>query len=206
MPNIKFAIFDIGDTIYPYTLAPLNNLMHTLTSDKIAFEDAHTALDYDYKPYMKGQLNNHELAKDLCRFCFVPYNNTLEAQIINALHQGRGALFSETLEAINLLRLNGIEIGILSNALPALGDAKIELAKPEYIFTSYELGLLKPDPQIYQTMAQKLKTPYNQILFIDDKERNIIPARELGLNGIVFNRETILKEITPYLSKGINNV
>lgn len=206
MPQIKFAIFDVGQTIYPYTLEPLNNLMRQLTRNITTFDNKHTALDYDYKPYMKGQLNNREFGEDLCRFCNVIYSNKIHSQIIEALFKGRGEPFKETLDAINRFKSCGIEVGILSNALPALGDAQTDLAKPEYIFPSYELGLLKPDIKIYQTMAKKLNVPYEEILFIDDKERNIIPARDLGINGIIFNPKTILTEIRDYLPKEINNV
>lgn len=201
---IKFAIFDVGQTVYPYTLKPLSDLMLQHTTDKLAFLNGHTAFDYDYKPYMRGELPHQEFAKDLCSFCHVPYSDNLLKEINTALHLGRGKMFEETFEAMRLFQSHNIKIGILSNALPILGDAKTDLAKPEYIFTSYKLGLLKPDVKIYQTLAQKLGVAYEEILFIDDKERNIIPARKLGINGIIFNKETILKEIEPYLPKDEN--
>lgn len=199
MTKIKYAIFDVGQTIYPYTLEPLNNLMFQLTTDIKAFNNKNSAFDYNYNPYMKGEMEHKIFAQDLCRFCHVPYNDKIIPLIDNALHQGRGEIFTEIKQAMHLLQSQGIEIGILSNALPILGDAKTSLAKKEYIFTSYKLGLLKPDIKIYQTLAQKLNVAYEQILFIDDKERNIIPAQKLGINGIVFNKDTILKEVSVYL-------
>lgn len=199
MPKIKFAIFDVGQTIYPYTLAPLNTLMFQQTEDKEAFSKGHTAFNYNYNPYMKGEQKHKEFVQDLCRFCFVSYNSKIQQYIEDALRQGRGNAFAETLTAMQQFKTHNIEIGILSNALPLLGDTKTEFAKPEYIFTSYKLGLLKPDIKIYQALSQKLQTPYNQILFIDDKERNITPAQSLGIHGIVYTPTTILNDIVPYL-------
>ena len=199
MPNIKFAIFDVGQTIYPFTLSPLNDLMQKQTKDKNIFKNHHTAFDYDYNPYMKGFLTHNEFALNLCQFCNVDYHDNIPAQINLALHQGQGKPFEKTLKAMQIFQSFGIEIGILSNALPALSDSKIPFAKPQYIFTSYELGLLKPDIKIYQALAEHLHTPYEQILFIDDKERNITAAHSLGIHGIVYNQATILQEITAYL-------
>ena len=200
MTKIKFAIFDVGQTIYPYTLEPLNRLMMQLTTDKKAFENAHTVFDYNYNSYMKGEIAHKDFVQDLCKFCHVSYEEVLVPLVDAALREGRGAIFPETFQAMQLFKSHGIAIGILSNALPILGDAKMELVKREYIFTSYELGLLKPDIKIYQTLAQKLNVPYEQILFIDDKERNILPAQSLGINGIIFNQLTLLKDIETYLS------
>jgi hypothetical protein len=74
-------------------------------------------------------------------------------------------------------------------------DTKINLAPKKHAFTSYELGLLKPDTKIYQTLIDKLQTTPEQILFIDDKEKNIAAAQQIGINGIVFNKETILQTL-----------
>ena len=199
MTKIKYAIFDVGNTIYPYTLQPLNDLMLHYTTDKNAFLDGHSAFDYSYKPYMRGKLTHQDLLKDLCKFCHVTYDDKLIPLINTAFRQGRGEMFKETMQVMQLCHSHGIEIGILSNALPILSDAKIELAKPEYVFVSYELGLLKPDIKIFQTLVDRLQTAPTQILFIDDKESNITAAKQIGINGIIFNKDTILKEITECL-------
>ena len=195
MPQPEFAIFDIGQVIYPYTLAPLDALMKSLAVDN----DGRSAPESDHNPYMIGELTAEDFARELCLFCHVKYSKKLLPAIDEALHRGRGEKYPQTLEAMRLLREKGIKIGILSNAMPALNDGYIEMAEPEYVFVSYNMGLLKPDVKIYQTMAKKLKTSYEKILFIDDKEINIRAAQSLGINGIIFKPETILQEIEPYL-------
>lgn len=199
MIKIKYAIFDVGQTIYPFTLRPLYELMKENSNKQTSSNDKHTALNYNYNPYMKGELTDEEFAKDLCSFCHVSYKKEMLIKINQALHQGCGANFPETLEAMQKLKSAHIKLGILSNALPLLHDTKIDFVKPEYAFTSYHLKQLKPDTRIYELMAAKLNVPYEQILFIDDKEKNITAAQKLGINGIVYNQKTILKEITAYL-------
>lgn len=198
MPKIKYAIFDVGQTIYPFTLQPLHQLMEHLTSNKTFYYDNHMAHRYNYNAYMKGLLSNQEFAKELCTFCDVPYTDCILVEINKALHKGCGTPFPETTQAMQQLKINNIELGILSNALPILADTKINIVKPEYTFTSYSLEQLKPDLEIYQNLANRLNCDYNEILFIDDKKQNIEAAQKLGINGIIFQRNTILKEITPY--------
>lgn len=199
MDSIKFAIFDVGQTIYYFSLRPLNDLLYHQTTEQKTFMQKHAAFHYDYKPYMKGLISHQEFVRDLCSFCHVPYSADILLQINKALHLGCSAPFKETLQAMQQLNRHGIEIGILSNALPILSDTKIDIVKPEYAFTSYQLGYLKPDLKIYQEMTRILGCQYNEILFIDDKKQNIEAAKTLGIKGIIYNRDTIINEISFYL-------
>lgn len=51
---------------------------------------------------------------------------------------------------------------------------------------SCELGLLKPEPEIYSHALRGLGTAPNQTLFIDDSEANIAAARRLGIAAICY--------------------
>lgn len=199
MPQIKYAIFDVGNTIYPFSLNPLIAYMQSETAEPEMFAKHHSPRFYDYNPYMKGDLTSAEFAEELCFFCRVQYNNNRLAEINTALHQGCGSRFPETSKAINILRRNGIEICLLSNALPLLADTGTDITKPELAFTSYDLGLLKPDTAIFQTVLNRLNTTPEKILFLDDKPSNVKAAQSLGINGIVYRPETVLKELSFYL-------
>lgn len=199
MPQIKYAIFDVGNTIYPFALTPLIEYMRQETTEPHIFADNHSPRFYDYNPYMKGELTDVEFAEELCFFCRVPYHKNRLAEISTALHQGCGNRFAETIKAMHKLKQNGTEICLLSNALPLLADTGADLAKPQYAFSSYDLGLLKPNPEIFQVVMDKLHTSPEKILFIDDKKKNVTTAQKLGINGIVYTPNTILKELTVYL-------
>jgi HAD superfamily hydrolase (TIGR01509 family) len=60
------------------------------------------------------------------------------------------------------------------------------LRRFERLFVSYEIGLIKPDGGIYQYVLDHVDVPAQRILFIDDLEKNIQAAREVGMHGIVF--------------------
>ena len=61
-------------------------------------------------------------------------------------------------------------------------------------FYSFEYGVCKPDPQAYKHVLDKLKVEPGECVFIDDQERNLIPARQLGIKTIRFNNPEQLKE------------
>ena len=205
MSQIKYAIFDVGQVIYPYSLNPLCELMKKHTSEPEIYNNKHSPNEYDYKPYMRGELSDIEFAKELCFFCRVPYSDEMFQKINQSLHDGCGERFAETKKAMDILKKHNIEICLLSNALPILADTGIDITKPEYSFTSYKLGLLKPDPLIYQTVQQKLNVGFNQIIFIDDKEKNVISAQNLGIHGIVYKKETIIANINSLLTQPLYN-
>ena len=46
----------------------------------------------------------------------------------------------------------------------------------------------KPDKKIYEITLQKIQKQTKECLFIDDSINNIVSAREMGINSILFNR------------------
>jgi epoxide hydrolase-like predicted phosphatase len=48
------------------------------------------------------------------------------------------------------------------------------------------VGLAKPDPAIYQLALERLGTPPEATLFVDDHEPNVAAAAELGIRAIHF--------------------
>jgi epoxide hydrolase-like predicted phosphatase len=49
---------------------------------------------------------------------------------------------------------------------------------------SYEVGLLKPDPRIYEHTLHRIGLRPEQTVFLDDLEPNVQAARDLGMNAI----------------------
>ena len=52
---------------------------------------------------------------------------------------------------------------------------------------SCDLGIVKPEPEIYQQCIERLDVQPHEILFIDDKIENIEAAEALGINGHVMD-------------------
>jgi HAD superfamily hydrolase (TIGR01509 family) len=68
------------------------------------------------------------------------------------------------------------------------------LANFDVLIWSYQHNMAKPDPAIYKLALERLGTPPEETLFIDDKQPNIDAARALGLVGILFSTVEHLRE------------
>lgn len=79
---------------------------------------------------------------------------------------------------------------ILSNAWKNLREVLadsfniVEGQTVDRILISAELGVAKPDPQIYKILADSLDCEYQEILFVDDFIENIQTAKSLGIKTI----------------------
>ena len=60
-------------------------------------------------------------------------------------------------------------------------------------FLSYEMGLLKPDPAYFHHVLYGLWASPANCIFIDDRPDNVRAARNVGINGLVFESIDKLK-------------
>lgn len=69
------------------------------------------------------------------------------------------------------------------------------LGKFAKIFTPKETKVLKPDPRAFLTPLKKLKVkPEETIIVGDELERDLIPAKNLGLKAILIDRGNKIKK------------
>ena len=62
-------------------------------------------------------------------------------------------------------------------------------------FLSYQMGILKPDPQFFHRMLRDLGLPPTECVFIDDVNENVESARSLGITAIQFQGNQSLQTI-----------
>jgi putative hydrolase of the HAD superfamily len=80
--------------------------------------------------------------------------------------------------------------GILSNAWKGAREdfanryGIIEGENVDHVLVSCELGLAKPDPEIYYRLRETVGVAFDEILFVDDFSKNIKAANALGINTI----------------------
>jgi len=78
-------------------------------------------------------------------------------------------------------------LSLLSNTNPAHHEklSRIEGFLPTFdrLFLSYQMGCMKPSPQIFETVIAHLDTAPEQIAFFDDGARNVEAARALGIQA-----------------------
>jgi len=61
-------------------------------------------------------------------------------------------------------------------------------------FHSFELGMIKPEKEIYEHVLKEIGTKPEECVFIDDKVENIEAAKNLEIHGIVFENKNQLKQ------------
>jgi putative hydrolase of the HAD superfamily len=70
------------------------------------------------------------------------------------------------------------------------------------VFTSFELGAVKPKPIIYERMLQELKVQPQRAFYTDDRVELVNSAKELGIKGFVFIGVPKLRQ--DLLDSGVN--
>jgi len=116
------------------------------------------------------------------------------ARLIQAYHdQWRdsiGEAYWDTVEILKQLKQAGYPLYGLSN----WSAETFTLVRAKYDFfdllddmvISGEVGFVKPEPEIYQLMLDKIGKPAEECLFIDDSLPNIQQAEKQGFVGIHF--------------------
>ncbi|MCL1952685.1 MAG: HAD family phosphatase [Oscillospiraceae bacterium] len=94
-----------------------------------------------------------------------------------------------TNEIIPLLKARGQGVYLLTNAPHAFHREKFRLpylALFDGVFASCDVGLLKPDPEIYRVFLRKFGLRAEDCLFIDDMRANIEGAAQVGMAGYCY--------------------
>ena len=104
-----------------------------------------------------------------------------------------------TVQLLAELHEGGTRVALLSNAGYDFSDPFRHSPMAAYfeaMFVSAELGLIKPDPEIYRVTARELGIELEQMVFIDNKKINVDAAIALGVTGHVF---TTVAELRAFL-------
>ncbi|KAH9034152.1 phosphatase yihX [Lactarius hengduanensis] len=86
---------------------------------------------------------------------------------------------------------NTLRIFAMSNI--SAPDYAVTRARPEEwgiferIFTSAAAGMRKPELCFFKFVLDQIKAEPSSVVFVDDRSENVLAARSLGMNGIVFD-------------------
>ncbi len=139
-----------------------------------------------------------------------------EAGFVNALlpSLARPLSFGEFERAWNTIFLGevpGID-GLLTRVAPKLPLYALTNANPMHmrrmnqypamrhfreVFTSYDLKCRKPEREIYLRVCEAVDLAPSEILFLDDREENVIGAQAVGMNAAKVARSA--SEVEKYL-------
>jgi putative hydrolase of the HAD superfamily len=87
------------------------------------------------------------------------------------------------------IRAAGLRTAILSNMPLPVRDHILRCSwLPEFDSQTFscDVGVCKPDPEIYRDGLNKLGAQPGKVLFLDDREANVRAAEALGINALLF--------------------
>ncbi len=110
-----------------------------------------------------------------------------------------------TIEVLADLRAGGTRLALLSNAGPDYGSYFRRGPLGDFFagcYVSGELGLLKPEPEIYRHVLDDLRISPAEAVFTDNRAANVAGAEALGIAGHVFTAPDALRTFLTSLADG----
>lgn len=189
--KFEAIVFDFGNVIIDIEFENLFNGFaessgKSVETIKSRFEDSQIIRKYE-----SGFFEEDEFYEAIRQIVGYPYSDNEIVTIWNSLLLD---IPTERMELIHRVR-NKFTIALLSNtneihikACSKIFKSKFDLSSINSAFDktylSYELGLWKPEPAIYQHVINDLQLPPNKILFFDDNPQNVESALNMGIQAI----------------------
>ena len=194
MERIEAVVFDWGGVLID---DPAPELMrYCAQAVGVGVKDYTRAHNKHGEPFQKGQVPEAVFWQRLCAELNrpVPRAASLWSEALHAIHAPREAVF----RLVGRLRDAGFKTAILSNTeAPA-----IELShEPRYrvfdaVVLSCTVATTKPEPEIYEITAAKLRTAPQRCVFIDDRQPFVDGAVAIGMKGVLYRTlEQVEKEL-----------
>ena len=200
--EIEHFIFDFGGVMIENTFV-IKNLINIIESDlKTTISRSE---DSYYRKVRRqigsGLITSREFLEKIFNKYYYPHqtkNAALPAKHINVdyylelwfqLYSKFSHLSIEMENIVQQLHQAGYVVSLMSNSFDVhvrSNELRGFYSMFDHIFLSNEIGLRKPDLEKYKYVIKKLKTKPKKCIFIDDKLKNLIPARQLGMYVIKF--------------------
>lgn len=136
--------------------------------------------------FKKGELTEDQFW-DLAR---KELNFNLTNQEIFNLLKNSYQVNQNVVDTVKKVRSLGAKTCICTNNFPtrinALNQKFNFLADFNVVVLSYQIGAVKPDPKIFQTLITRSGCLPSEIFYADDKQTNVDSALSLGINAFVY--------------------
>jgi putative hydrolase of the HAD superfamily len=179
---MHWVVFDYGEVISKRTRA-IPDLAELVGADPISFTTA----------YWEHRLAYDAGLPDLDYWRLVAgasVDESLAARLTKTDVSGWLEVDPSTVELLGELRAAGARLALLSNAPASFGRA-VE-GQPwtrqfTHLLFSGDLGVVKPDAEIWAALLERLGAPASDCVFFDDRQVNIDGAAAYGLRAQLWN-------------------
>lgn len=199
--NIKAIIFDIGGVLFlggkprlSQSQKHISGVHETIAKKlKINLDQYFDSIDTAYSKSMEGAISKQLLLKTISLNLNYPPEK-LEKLFVST-YKKKFKKNKELFSIAKKLKKQKYKIAILSDQWHLSKEALV--AKKDFDFfdkmvISCDVGIRKPNEQIYKLILKKLGLKPQEVLFIDNQSWNLIPANKLGMETILFvnNKKT----------------
>lgn len=104
-------------------------------------------------------------------------------------YRSKKSINQPMLDLVDSLKASGYKTALLSNntlEAAAMMRASSVDAHFDTFIVSAEVGIMKPDPEIYQLLCRNLEVDPEELVFIDDSQRSLSSANECGFTPLLF--------------------
>lgn len=201
---INTIIFDIGNVLTVFDWRGFMEQYHfdQKTCDRIADITIHDPL---WNEFDRGVWTNEEVVD-----AFVQKAPDLEQELRKIFLSFHGIVkhAEYAIPWIQSLKSRGYQVLVLSNfpdyAHRQCMDALDFLPYTDGGILSYQDKVIKPDPAIYRLIVDRYHLTPENCVFIDDLNRNLVPASKIGIHTILFeNYEQASRELEEKLNGSI---
>lgn len=181
---IKAVIFDYGGVVKSSYGQGLKNIAraYRVTEEKLK-EVIFPHLDY----FSKGLIDEDKFWTSLSRALGKPVPAD-KYQLWRKGYEQEFSVYPEITALVKKLKNSNIKTAILSNTI----KPHVEIVKKHHgycgfdvLVLSCEVGLRKPEKEIYQLTLKKLNVKPSECIFVDNKKESLGPAQELGMRTIL---------------------
>ena len=196
MANISCVLFDLGGVIVNWHDSWL--IQEVCNEFQLQKEKLSEEYHKNLPDITTGRINEKEFWYNIGKELESSKLMNLNESLLDKIFRKRVSLNNSVISLSRNLSQKGVTVGILSNTervTYSVVEDLFSLNHFKYKFLSYEIGHLKPDPEIYNHVIDNIPFPKEELFFIDDLKSNVESARSAGIDSVqYFDYDELVKE------------
>jgi epoxide hydrolase-like predicted phosphatase len=196
--DIRAVVFDFGGVLIT-TIA--NQIGKVATTHDVEPTIMHEVLlgprmsgaDHPWHRAERGELAIADIQAQLTPWADRAKLTLVGDEIERLLAPGEYTVVTKMVERIADLRSLGFLTGLLTNTFAEFRPTMqrdIDFGLFDAVVESFAVGARKPEAAIYAATADRLDVDHHEIVYLDDFDQNLQPARELGWHTILVSDPT----------------
>ena len=180
---IKVVVFDVAGVLIKETW--IKTMQSLLNDNSLTKADVFELWQKEecFHQYETGQLSTRQFVCLAKQALSIELNDQSFSHIFNEMIV---APFEQSEQVLKTIKQK-YKLAILSNTNP-LHFEKIQsqftIYQPcDHLFLSHQMGVMKPNKQIFNRMLDTLNCRPNEVMFFDDNQPNVEAARKLGIQS-----------------------